>query len=252
MKLTYRDLWTMYFELQDDVKQGNFDKMEEMHHLSSGFKALFTQRTMDALLQIRQCLGGAGYSAWSGIPYLIADFSSAVTYEGDNTVMAQQSFRYLQKLYKKARMNKKVGGIYEYLHNIDHLLSSKCGASRSEDFCAIEQVDEALQACTAATVQATMDTILMSKASRKEVTNHLHALEVVEASLCHLKYITFVIFRKNLQLLQDDNLRGHFTNLTSAAWSASSSSRSAWLPDTTLAISRLVTDDLSRALSPCC
>lgn len=64
---------------------------------------------MDGLMLIRQSIGGAGYTAWSGIPSIITDFSSAVTYEGDNTVMAQQSFRYLQKLYKKARKNKAIG-----------------------------------------------------------------------------------------------------------------------------------------------
>jgi len=53
------------------------------------------------LLVIRQSLGGAGYSAWSGIPFLIEDYSPEVTYEGDNMVMAQQSFNYLRKLMKK-------------------------------------------------------------------------------------------------------------------------------------------------------
>lgn len=37
---------------------------------------------------IRQSLGGAGYTAWSGLPALIEDYSPTVTYEGDNTVMA--------------------------------------------------------------------------------------------------------------------------------------------------------------------
>jgi len=41
------------------------------------------------MILIRQSLGGAGYSAWSGIPYLIEDYSPEVTFEGDNTVMAQ-------------------------------------------------------------------------------------------------------------------------------------------------------------------
>jgi hypothetical protein len=44
---------------------------------------------MDNLMIIRQSLGGAGFSAWSGIPRLIEDFSPTVTFEGDNTVMAQ-------------------------------------------------------------------------------------------------------------------------------------------------------------------
>jgi len=43
---------------------------------------------MDSLILIRQSLGGAGYTAWSGIPTLIEEYSPQVTFEGDNTVMA--------------------------------------------------------------------------------------------------------------------------------------------------------------------
>jgi acyl-CoA oxidase len=60
-----------------------------MHHFTSGMKACYTQVTYDGLLAIRQSLGGAGYSAWSGLPRLIDDYSPMVTFEGDNTVMAQ-------------------------------------------------------------------------------------------------------------------------------------------------------------------
>ena len=35
--------------------------MEEMHHLTSGMKAVYTQMAMDNLLVIRQSVGGAGY-----------------------------------------------------------------------------------------------------------------------------------------------------------------------------------------------
>jgi len=47
-------------------------------------------------------------SAWSGIPYLIDDYSPEVTYEGDNTVMAQQSFNFLGKLIKRAYKGEKI------------------------------------------------------------------------------------------------------------------------------------------------
>lgn len=149
---------------------------------------------MDGLMVIRQSIGGAGYTAWSGIPAIITDFSSAVTYEGDNTVMAQQSFRYLQKLYKKARKNKEVGKDYQYLHEIDHLLLLKCKATKAEEFCKMEQVNEALEACTAAIVQNTIETILMSKATTKEITNHIYGLDIVTCSLVHLKYLMFKYF----------------------------------------------------------
>jgi acyl-CoA oxidase len=62
--------------------------MDEMHHLTSGMKSVFTQACMDGLLLVRQSVGGAGYTAWSSLPYCIDDFSPVVTFEGDNTVMA--------------------------------------------------------------------------------------------------------------------------------------------------------------------
>ena len=40
-------------------------------------------------------------TVWSGIPNIIDFFGPTVTYEGDNSVMAQQSFRFLKKMFKK-------------------------------------------------------------------------------------------------------------------------------------------------------
>ena len=68
-----------------------------MHHLTAGGKSVFSQDCYSSLYTIRQSLGGAGFSAWSGIPFLIEDYSPEVTFEGDNTVMAQQCFNFLGK-----------------------------------------------------------------------------------------------------------------------------------------------------------
>jgi len=75
----------------------DFRKLDLCHHYTAGMKSLFTQDAFDGILQIRQSLGGAGYSAWSGIPRIIEDCSPFVTFEGDNTVMAQQAFNFLYK-----------------------------------------------------------------------------------------------------------------------------------------------------------
>ena len=90
----------MYIQLLDEIMEEKFELLDVMHHLLSGMKAVFTQITNDAMFTIRQCIGGAGYSAWSGIPHLISEFSPCVTVEGDNTVMLQQCANYLFKLYK--------------------------------------------------------------------------------------------------------------------------------------------------------
>ena len=59
-----------------------------IHHYTSGLKAVYTQDSMDGAVLVRQSLGGAGYTAWSGIPMIISVWSPNVTYEGDNTVLA--------------------------------------------------------------------------------------------------------------------------------------------------------------------
>jgi hypothetical protein len=73
----------------EEIKKSDFKFMDVVHHYTSGMKAVFTQECMDGLVIIRQSVGGAGFSAWSGLPSLVSDFSPQVTFEGDNTVMAQ-------------------------------------------------------------------------------------------------------------------------------------------------------------------
>ena len=71
------------------IEEDDFSKLDLMHHYTAGMKALFSQDAFDHNIQIRQALGGAGYSAWSNIPRFIEDCSPFVTFEGDNTVMLQ-------------------------------------------------------------------------------------------------------------------------------------------------------------------
>jgi len=73
----------------EEIKVSNFKSLDLVHHYTAGMKSLFSQDVNDGILAIRQSLGGAGYSAWSGIPQIWDDFSPIVTLEGDNTVMAQ-------------------------------------------------------------------------------------------------------------------------------------------------------------------
>jgi len=62
-----------------------------MHHFTSGLKSLYSRMTYDGIDMIRQNCGGAGYSVWSYLPELMNDYSPQPTFEGDNTVLAQQT-----------------------------------------------------------------------------------------------------------------------------------------------------------------
>jgi acyl-CoA oxidase len=90
----------LYMKLLIDIENDKFDNLDMVHHFTSGMKSVFTDYTQAGLYTIRQSIGGAGYSAWSGIPYLIDEYAPCTTFEGDNTVMAQQGSRYLMKQIK--------------------------------------------------------------------------------------------------------------------------------------------------------
>lgn len=82
---------------------------------------------------------------WSGIPAAIGFLGPSVTYEGDNSVMAQQSFRYLKKVFKKMNNPKekefKDHSYLNYLRDVKSLLHTKCTATSEQDFTDLEQVD---------------------------------------------------------------------------------------------------------------
>jgi len=71
-----------------EINEEKFDLLDVCHHFSSGLKSVQTDEAFNGMVLIRQALGGAGYSAWSGIPRMIEEYSPVVTFEGDNTVMA--------------------------------------------------------------------------------------------------------------------------------------------------------------------
>jgi len=50
---TFNHVYLMYNDLIVDVKQGKFEKMDEMHHLSSGMKSVFTQKALDGVIEMR-------------------------------------------------------------------------------------------------------------------------------------------------------------------------------------------------------
>jgi hypothetical protein len=58
----------LHKQILEDIKNDNFNNMDFMHHISSGFKATFTKLTYEGMDVARQACGGAGFSTYSGIP----------------------------------------------------------------------------------------------------------------------------------------------------------------------------------------
>ena len=53
----------------------------------------------------------------------------------------------------------------------------------------------------------------MSKATNKEIINHLYGLDIVTCSLAHLKYLVFSKFKRNITIMKEKTLQVHLVNM---------------------------------------
>lgn len=74
--------------MEADLAKNEFKTLDVLHHMTSGFKSIFTLMAYNQIDECRRACGGAGYSAASMLPQICADYSPSPTYEGDNTVLA--------------------------------------------------------------------------------------------------------------------------------------------------------------------
>lgn len=112
----------IHTQLRKDVMAGNYGLLDLCHHLSSGYKASYTKITYDGVDTIRQSCGGAGFSAWSGLPAIQTDYAPNTTFEGDNTVLYQQSAKFIIKTAKNIQRGFKSSGVFDYFNSFDALL----------------------------------------------------------------------------------------------------------------------------------
>jgi acyl-CoA oxidase len=82
----------------EQEKEETIAMMADLHATSCGLKSLASTTAADGLEQARRACGGHGYSSFSGIGPLFADYLPNVTWEGDNYMLTQQVANYVSSL----------------------------------------------------------------------------------------------------------------------------------------------------------
>ena len=95
--------------------------LKDIHATCAGLKAFCTWSTYYGIDTCRQSIGGHGYSAYSQLARMFADFAVQCTWEGDNTVMALQTARYLVRSYEKVKRREEVRGTVNYLASLPRI-----------------------------------------------------------------------------------------------------------------------------------
>ncbi|KAJ3158477.1 fatty-acyl coenzyme A oxidase [Irineochytrium annulatum] len=117
--------------------------LKELHGTSAGLKAFCTWNCLDTIDRCRQSLGGHGYSAYTGLASLYNDFAVQCTWEGDNTILALQSGRYLVGCYREAKSGKKQPSGVGYLNDLKSALQKRCTAKSADDVANLEVIGQA-------------------------------------------------------------------------------------------------------------
>lgn len=117
--ITGEYLYTQFHTLMDQLEENNADILPEVHASSCALKTWSTRRATDGIEECRKAMGGHGYSIFSGVSELFANFVPANTYEGDNYVLAQQVGRFLLKQLQNVFKGKQVTySTAEYLNTL--------------------------------------------------------------------------------------------------------------------------------------
>ena len=84
---------------EEVIRTGNTSRLEDLHLQTVGAKVYSTNIASRGVETCRIACGGHGYSALAGFGRMYAHTVNAVTYEGDNYVIAQQVPRAIFKHY---------------------------------------------------------------------------------------------------------------------------------------------------------
>ncbi|KAF1334169.1 Acyl-coa dehydrogenase/oxidase, partial [Globisporangium splendens] len=181
------------------------DLLGDIHGTMAGLKAFSTWDTLAGIEECRQCCGGSGYSAYNGLSALLADFSVIVTFEGDNTVMAQQTASYLIRSVEALKNGQKPAGSVEYLEKVSSNRTQKrWNVHSTEDLANPQNLVDALE------LFAGKQVLVAAEKHAKASTAHPNSQEawnncqvdLIEIARVHVFYTVALRFIQHVQELK--------------------------------------------------
>ncbi|KNC56449.1 peroxisomal acyl-coenzyme A oxidase 1 [Thecamonas trahens ATCC 50062] len=202
----------LYRRLQADLEDNDLSVLPEVHATSAGLKSMTTTVTADGIEEARRACGGHGFSQFSGLPYLYTWYVPAVTYEGDNVVLALQTARYLIKSCRQAADGKPLSAGVAYLSARP---GATCAAANPADMGRLDVLAATLAARAGEAVRAVtgrLDALLASGVDYDEAWNHL-MVELCAASRAHCEYSVVRNFAAAIATVECPDLAGILTAL---------------------------------------
>mmetsp|Transcript_3645 Transcript_3645/g.9965 ORF Transcript_3645/g.9965 Transcript_3645/m.9965 type:complete len:707 (+) Transcript_3645:88-2208(+) len=208
--LTFTALYMKRMTGSGDVQKGELDieGLPDLHATCAGLKAFCTWAAYEGLDTCRQCIGGHGYSAYTGLGRMFADFAVQCTWEGDNTVMALQTARYLVSSYEKLQKKEKLNGSVEYLESLPRINRQKRTWNvRGRKKLSVDSLLDAFRYLLARKVERVAGLVL--KESKKQGYRRAfnnHSAELLDSSRAHCYYVMANTFSKEIKMLRNSSI----------------------------------------------
>ncbi|CDW85834.1 peroxisomal acyl-coenzyme a oxidase 3 [Stylonychia lemnae] len=139
--LVHQRILTLWGKNQKNMFVPGNLKLAELHSLISCFKALSTWTAYNCANECRQSCGGLGYSYYSRLSIIKSNVDVYQTWEGDNSVLLQQTSKFLLELFKskmKGKQTKKTITC-EWI-SMDQVEGQTCLAEDDEQFLNVENL----------------------------------------------------------------------------------------------------------------
>jgi len=194
-------------QLQEDLETGDITNLGGVHATSAGLKAFSTWWCNEALEQARQCLGGHGYSAYAALSSFLQDFAVMCSWEGDNTVMAQQLAKFLMKTLKHAKQGKKFTGFEKYLQKTHRIMKDNQARVKTHaDFLKPDVQLQILRRITVRQILKTSDRLNTekSKGRNKEEAWNDCMMDLIRCARLHCDYFVLHCFIEAIEAVPED------------------------------------------------
>eukprot|EP01117_Protostelium_nocturnum_P015018 TRINITY_DN5781_c0_g1_i1.p1 TRINITY_DN5781_c0_g1~~TRINITY_DN5781_c0_g1_i1.p1 ORF type:complete len:689 (-),score=239.46 TRINITY_DN5781_c0_g1_i1:30-2057(-) len=175
----------------------------EMHSITAGLKAWIGWWATEALETIRRSLGGHAYSAYNAIGGQIADFGVMTAGGGDNTVLAQQTARYLVSGMKKVQQRKSLAKSLKYLNKLSEEHQKDFDISNAEARTSALELLSLL--CLKRAGEKLMES--MMKGLKMEEAWNENMFLLLDASKAHTFYLLISYFSQTVKNIQRNDLK---------------------------------------------
>ncbi|XP_060246920.1 peroxisomal acyl-coenzyme A oxidase 2 isoform X2 [Meriones unguiculatus] len=189
------------------ILKKDFSPLPELHALSTGMKAMFSDFCAQGAEICRRACGGHGYSKLSGLPTLVTRVIASCTYEGENTVLYLQVARFLMKSYLQAQVSPT--SQKPLPQSVMYLASprpSRCPAQTAADFLCPDIYTTAWAHVSARLIKDAVhhtQSLMRSGLDQHDAWNQTAVIHL-QAAKAHCYYITVKSFKEAVEKLDNE------------------------------------------------